>query len=262
MYVEVILGTDDETSLNDDTSSNDEISLSEDIINYLSGRDVEWQLPKNTQEEPPKPHYPPIKTQVEEPLPLDIVYPHLHVASSVMGSNRTGKAHYGFRSLGSIKEEMVHVKKPYNMVKVTNVVLILKASNSGFEEEDADLRCSSSTPFSTRVKTKRAMVIHDEGDDRNKYFVIRGRKGKEKVIENEGICRKGNKADVTIYKRAMVNGKAKMVKEIGAVKRGKERGVVIEDGGLINDGWKETMVTKRAIGSRKIEGKSVKVDSE
>ncbi|GJY23063.1 hypothetical protein Tco_0396721 [Tanacetum coccineum] len=133
---EVILGTDDETSSNDDTSLNDEISSSEDLINYLFGRDVEWQLTKNTQEEPPKPHYAPIKTRVEEPLPLDIVYPHSHVASSVIGTNRTGKAHYGLRSLGPIKEEMVHVKKSYNMVKVTNVVLGLKASNSGFVYSD------------------------------------------------------------------------------------------------------------------------------
>ncbi|GKA80110.1 hypothetical protein Tco_0786706 [Tanacetum coccineum] len=81
----LILGTDDETSSKDDTSSNDEISSSKDLINYLSARDVEWQLPKNTQEEPPKPHYNPIKTEVEEPLRLDIVYPHSHVASSVMG---------------------------------------------------------------------------------------------------------------------------------------------------------------------------------
>nr|GEY68882.1 hypothetical protein [Tanacetum cinerariifolium] len=73
----------------DDTSLNDEISSSGDLINYLIARDVEWQLPKNTQEEPPKPHYEPIKTEVEEPLRLDIVYPHSHVASSVMGTNRT-----------------------------------------------------------------------------------------------------------------------------------------------------------------------------
>nr|GEZ83748.1 hypothetical protein [Tanacetum cinerariifolium] len=127
---EVILGTDDETSSNDDTTSNDEISSSEDLINYLSARDVERQLPKNNQEEPPKPHYDRIKTDVEEPLPLDIVYPHLYVASSVIGTNRTGKAHYGLRSLGPLKEEMLHVKKPYNMVKVTNAVLGLKSSNS------------------------------------------------------------------------------------------------------------------------------------
>nr|GEW32797.1 hypothetical protein [Tanacetum cinerariifolium] len=130
VLTEVILGTDDETSSKDDTSSNDEISSSEDLINYLSARDVEWQLPKNTQEEPPKPHYDPIKTEVEEPSRLDIVYPHSHVASSVMGTNRIGKAHYRLRSLGPLKEEMVHVKKPYNMVKVTNAVLGLKASNS------------------------------------------------------------------------------------------------------------------------------------
>nr|GEU88353.1 transposase, MuDR, MULE transposase domain protein [Tanacetum cinerariifolium] len=105
---EVILGTDDETSSKDDTSLNDNISSSEDLINYLFARDVEWQLPKNTQEEPPKPHYEPIKTEVEEPSRLDIVYPHSHVASSVMGTNRTGKVHYGLRSLGPLKEEMIH----------------------------------------------------------------------------------------------------------------------------------------------------------
>nr|GFB12799.1 hypothetical protein [Tanacetum cinerariifolium] len=79
-----------------------------------------------------------------------------------------------------------------------------------------------------------------------------GHKGKEKVIEDEGICSKGNIADVTIYKRDMVNGKAKMVQDVGAVKRGKKKGVVIEDGGFTNDGGNETMVTKRAIGSRKM----------
>ncbi|GJZ31532.1 hypothetical protein Tco_0576579 [Tanacetum coccineum] len=112
--------------------------------------------------------------------------------------------------------------------------------NMEWEEDDAGLRCSSSTPFSTRVKTKiskrkKTSVIHDEGDDRKKSLVTGG---------------------------PMVNGKAKMVEDVGAVKRGKERGVVIEDGGFSNDGGKETVVTKRAIGSRKMEGKSVKVESE
>nr|GFA04183.1 hypothetical protein [Tanacetum cinerariifolium] len=94
---------------------------------------------------------------------------------------------------------------------------------------------------------------------RKKSLVTGGRKGKEKVIEDEGICKKGSKADVSIYKRDMVNGKAKMVEDVGAVKRGKERCVIIKDCGFSNDGGKETMVTKRAIGSRKMEGKSVKV---
>ncbi|GKC37191.1 hypothetical protein Tco_1049575, partial [Tanacetum coccineum] len=97
---------------------------------------------------------------------------------------------------------------------------------------------------------------------RKKSLVIGGRKRKEKVIEDVGICSKGNKVDVTIYKRAMVNGKAKMFEDVGDVKRGKDRGVVIEDGGFINDGGKETVVTKRAIRSRKMEGKSMKVESE
>nr|GEW74071.1 hypothetical protein [Tanacetum cinerariifolium] len=125
-------------------------------------------------------------------------------------------------------------------------------SNDEISSNDASLRCSSSTPFSTRVKTKisnrkKTSVIHDKGDDRKKSLVIVGRKGKEKVTGDEGICSKGNKADVTIYKRAMVNRKSKMVEDVGAVKRGKERGVVIEDGGFSNDGGKETVVTKRPL---------------
>ncbi|GJX17417.1 hypothetical protein Tco_0218249 [Tanacetum coccineum] len=184
LSLQVILGTDDETSLNDDTSSNDEISLSEDLINYLSGRDVEWQLPKNTQEEPPKPHYAPIKTEVEEPLPLDIVYPHSHVASIDMDE--------------------------------------FPADDEMFLEID-----------------EVVFKIHTKG-----YF------------EYDPLRKK------SLVKGAMVNGKAKMVEDVGAVKRGKDRGVVIEDGGFINDGGKETVVTKRAIGSRKMEGKSVKVESE
>nr|GFB13079.1 hypothetical protein [Tanacetum cinerariifolium] len=124
----------------------------------------------------------------------------------------------------------------------------------------------SSTPFSTRVKTKiskrkKTSVIRDEGDDR-KNLVTEGRKGNEKVTRDEGICSKRNKANVTIYKRVMVNRKAKMVEEVGVVNRGKEKGVVIEDGGFSNDEGKETVVTKRAIESRKMKGKIVKVESE
>nr|GEV59429.1 putative reverse transcriptase domain-containing protein [Tanacetum cinerariifolium] len=50
-----------------------------------------------------------------------------------------------------------------------------------------------------------------------------------------------------------------MVEDVSVVKSGKERGVIIEDGGFSNDGGKETVVIKRAIGSRKIEEKRVKV---
>nr|GEY47837.1 hypothetical protein [Tanacetum cinerariifolium] len=269
----VILGTSDETS------SNDKISLSEDLINYLFARDVEWQLPKNTHEELPKQHYDPIKTVVEEPLPLDIVYPHSHVASSVMGTNRNGKAHYGLRSLGPPKGRDVsyvfqqclnHVISEIDEPKwalfyckpkksLEKGLKLLHTDNDVHSFIDAATKNGSINLVKTKIsKRMKTSMIHDEGDDRKKSLVTGGRKGNEKVIEDEGICSKGNKADVTIYKRAMVNGKAKMVEDVGAVKR-KERGVVIEDDGFSNDGGKETAVTKRAIGSRKMEAKSVKV---
>ncbi|GJX15165.1 hypothetical protein Tco_0206923 [Tanacetum coccineum] len=66
---EVRLETNDETSSNDDTYSNDDkssnydTSSSEDLINYLSTRDIQWQLPKNTQAEQSKPLYVPIQTE-------------------------------------------------------------------------------------------------------------------------------------------------------------------------------------------------------
>ncbi|GJW48596.1 hypothetical protein Tco_0080242 [Tanacetum coccineum] len=67
-------------------------------------------------------------------------------------------------------------------------------------------------------------VFEDEGEDkkRNKTLVNGGSKGKDKVFEDEG-----NQGVVTIYKRAMVNGKAKMVKVKGVVKTGRDRGAVI-----------------------------------
>ncbi|GKB45969.1 hypothetical protein Tco_0896722 [Tanacetum coccineum] len=248
-------------------------------------------------EEQPKPLYVPIKTEEEEPLPLDIVYPHSHFALSTWGSNTKGKAHYGLRSLGPLKEEIVHVKKPYSMMKVINVVLGLRAQKTGvgcsdefpdemdmekdevvfkihtkghfeydplrlininghysingsidlyvaynkqnlgkyyyknmeWEEDDAGLRCCSSTPFDTIYKrniskSKKIGVIHDEvaGRKRKKSLVNGGNKGKEKVFKDEG-----NQGVVTIYKRAMVNRKAKMVEVKGVVKTGRDRGVVI-----------------------------------
>ncbi|GJU05630.1 hypothetical protein Tco_1122060, partial [Tanacetum coccineum] len=92
----------------------------------------------HTQEEQPKPLYVPIKIEEEEPLPLDIMYPHSDVASSTRGTKTRGKALYGFRSLGPLQEEVVLVNKPYNMVKVTNVVLGLRAPKAG-------VRCSGSS---------------------------------------------------------------------------------------------------------------------
>ncbi|GJZ38909.1 hypothetical protein Tco_0585472 [Tanacetum coccineum] len=304
---EVRLETDDETSLiddtysNDDKSSNDDTSSSEDLINYLSTRDIQWQLPKNTQEEQPKPLYVPIKTKEEEPLPLHIVYPHSHFALNefpdemymekdevVFKIHTKGYFEYdplryvnglvscvfAFthdkdvfpRCLNHIMSEidehkwalfyripkksldkglkLLHTDNDVHSffdVAVKNGSIHLyvahKKQNLGkyyyknmeWEKDDVGLRCCSSIPFDTRYKrkirkSKKTGVIHDEGAGRKrkKSLVNEGSKGKEKVFEDEG-----NKGVVTIYKRAMVNGKAKMVEVEGAVKTGRERGVVI-----------------------------------
>nr|GEV03603.1 hypothetical protein [Tanacetum cinerariifolium] len=124
--------------------------------------------------------------------------------------------------------------------------------NIEWEEEDVGLRCSSSTPFFTRFKRKinkrkKTGMIHDMGADRKRKKTLVnggnkgkekvsedegayrkrkktlfnvGNKGKEKVFEDEGMCSKGNKAVVAIFKRVMVNGKAKMVEDVGAVMTG------------------------------------------
>nr|GEX34334.1 hypothetical protein [Tanacetum cinerariifolium] len=158
--------------------------------------------------------------------------------------------------------------------------------NLEWEEDDAVLRCCSSAHFDTRFKrkinkSKKTGVIHDEGagrkrekslvnggnkgkeklfedegadKKRKKTLVTGGSKGKEKVFEDECICSNGNEDVVIIYKRYMVNGKAKRVEVVGAVKTRRDRGVVIEG--------KEEVVSKRGVGSKKIHGTSVKVKSE
>ncbi|GJT22881.1 hypothetical protein Tco_0892818 [Tanacetum coccineum] len=77
------------------------------------------------------------ETEKEDPFPFDIVYPLPEIASSSKGTNTRGQAHYGLRSLGPIQEEVVVVKKPYSLVKVTNVVLGLRAPK-------AEVGCSGS----------------------------------------------------------------------------------------------------------------------
>nr|GEX71364.1 hypothetical protein [Tanacetum cinerariifolium] len=100
---------------------------SEDLINFLAGRDPQWTFPKQSEEEEPKPLDVPMQTKEEDSMPIDIVYPHPEVASSSRGTNTRGQANYGIRSLITIHEEVVVVKKPYSLVKVTNVVLGLRA---------------------------------------------------------------------------------------------------------------------------------------
>nr|GEX35577.1 hypothetical protein [Tanacetum cinerariifolium] len=49
--------------------------------------DLQWQFPKHTQEAEQKPHDVPIKSQEEDPLPLDIDFPYPEIASSFTGNN-------------------------------------------------------------------------------------------------------------------------------------------------------------------------------
>ncbi|GJV28218.1 hypothetical protein Tco_1384666 [Tanacetum coccineum] len=260
-----------------------------DLINYLSTRDIQWQLPKNTQEEQPKQLYVPIKTEEEEPLPLHIVYPHSHFALSTWGTNTRdafpdeidmekdevvfNKGHFEYDPLryvnGSVScvSAFTHDKDVFPrclnhiMSEIDERKWALfyripkkKLLDKEWEEDDAGLRWCSSTPFDTRYKrktskSKKTYVIHDEGSGRKrkKSLVNGGNKGKEKVFEDEGADKKRkktlvtggskgkekvfedevNQGVVTIYKRAMVNGKSKMVEVEGAVKTGRDRGVVI-----------------------------------
>ncbi|GJZ57080.1 hypothetical protein Tco_0612574 [Tanacetum coccineum] len=135
LVLQLVGPLDDNTSLNDDTSKDsiDDIleNSSEALVNYLSARDPQWQFHKHTQKEQPNPLYVPIKNEEEEPFPLDIMYPHSDVALSTRGTKTKCKAYYGLRSLGPLKEEAVVDKKPYSMVKVTNVVLGLRAPKVG-----------------------------------------------------------------------------------------------------------------------------------
>ncbi|GKD59741.1 hypothetical protein Tco_1297250 [Tanacetum coccineum] len=88
-------------------------------------------------------------------------------------------------------------------------------------EEDASLRCSTSSPFSTRLKRKFGVsnrsvdlfrrkkdrvVIQDEGLLTKTQKAPH--KGKEIFFKDEGVSRKESKVVVTNYKRAVVNGKA------------------------------------------------------
>nr|GEU55683.1 hypothetical protein [Tanacetum cinerariifolium] len=75
---------------------------SEDLINFLAGRDPQWQFPKQTEEEEPNTLDVPMQTEAEDLMPLDI-------------------------------EEVVVVKQPYSLDKVTNAVLGLRAPKAEVE---------------------------------------------------------------------------------------------------------------------------------
>ncbi|GKB59472.1 hypothetical protein Tco_0915658, partial [Tanacetum coccineum] len=81
-FSKVIIISDDDTSLDapvfsDSDSSKDSHDYlledsSKDLINFLAGHDPQWQFPKQTQKEEPKPLDVPMQTKEEEPMPLDV----------------------------------------------------------------------------------------------------------------------------------------------------------------------------------------------
>nr|GEV20302.1 hypothetical protein [Tanacetum cinerariifolium] len=76
---DVVVKSEGDKSSDDDTfkDSQDYLSedSSEDLINFLSSRDLQWQFPKQSHEEDPLPIDVPMQTEEEDPLPIDIVYP-------------------------------------------------------------------------------------------------------------------------------------------------------------------------------------------
>ncbi|GJW70402.1 hypothetical protein Tco_0127319 [Tanacetum coccineum] len=114
---------------------------------------------------------------------------------------------------GSIHLYVAHMKQNLGKYYYKNIE---------WEEDDAGLRCCSSTPFD--IIYKRKISKSKETDKKQKKTLVTGgSKGKEKVFEDEG-----NQGVVTIYKRAMVNGKAKMVEVEGVVKTGRDKEKVVK----------------------------------
>ncbi|GKA62463.1 hypothetical protein Tco_0761982 [Tanacetum coccineum] len=74
---EVVVKSEDDKSSDDHTSKDlhDYLSeeYSEDLINFLSSRDLQWQFPKQSHKEDPLPVDVPMQTEEEDPLPLDVL---------------------------------------------------------------------------------------------------------------------------------------------------------------------------------------------
>ncbi|GKE02377.1 hypothetical protein Tco_1390360, partial [Tanacetum coccineum] len=106
--LKVVVISDDDKYSDDDTSNDSQDYLSEDssedLIKFLSSRDPQWQFPKQSHEEEPKPVIMkteeedplpidvPMQTEEEYPFPLDIVYPLQEIASTSRGTNTRGEA--------------------------------------------------------------------------------------------------------------------------------------------------------------------------
>ncbi|GJS04492.1 hypothetical protein Tco_0321000 [Tanacetum coccineum] len=103
-------------------------------------------------------------------------------------------------------------------------------------EEDATMLCFSSTPFSTRIKRKHGKKTKEglrkkfkprmvDDDPVVRKSIKLSLKGKEKMYELPGTPSKGSQVVVTNYKRAVVNGKAKMIEDVGLVQEKVDVGI-------------------------------------
>ncbi|GJU35469.1 hypothetical protein Tco_1183823 [Tanacetum coccineum] len=100
--------------------------------------------------------------------------------------------------------------------------------------KDDTLRCSSSTPISSKLKRNSSKKIKEglrkKGKAVGRTLIDSCDKGKEKVDEFPAATpTKEHQVVVTNYKRAIVNGKAKMVEVVAPVQENVDVGIKQED---------------------------------
>ncbi|GJS36706.1 hypothetical protein Tco_0535088 [Tanacetum coccineum] len=100
--------------------------------------------------------------------------------------------------------------------------------------KDDTLRCSSSTPISSKLKRNSSKKIREglrkKGKAVGRTLIESCDKGKEKVDEFPAVTpTKEHQVVVTNYKRAIVNGKAKMVEVVAPVQENVDVGIKHED---------------------------------
>ncbi|GKC87435.1 hypothetical protein Tco_1148084 [Tanacetum coccineum] len=95
-------------------------------------------------------------------------------------------------------------------------------ADAELNEEDAGLRCYSSSPFTTRIKKGE----EKKGKEVGRTLIDSCDKGKEKVDEFPAATpTKEHQVVVTNYKRAIVNRKAKMVEVVAPVQENVDVGI-------------------------------------
>ncbi|GKD27693.1 hypothetical protein Tco_1233907 [Tanacetum coccineum] len=120
---------------------------------------------------------------------------------------------------GKIHLYIAHKQQPLGRYYLRNMVWL---------EEDVALRCYSSSPFTTMIKRRggktskvglrkktKPRMVDDEPVGRKSGQT--SRKGKEIMYEFPAGTPTKEREVVTNYKKAIINGKAKMVEDVGPV---------------------------------------------